>query len=417
MSGARLGLFAAQGVELEYMIVDRKSLAVRPIADQLLRQAAGAGDWVSDVEHDDITWSNELVAHLIELKTTDPAPKLAGLGRSFAREVREIDRQLEPLGARLMPTAMHPWMNPLSETQLWPHDYGEVYAAFDRVFGCQGHGWSNVQSVHLNLPFADDAEFARLHAAIRLVLPILPAVAASSPVVEGRLTGWLDSRLDAYRANSRKVPSVAGRVIPEPVYSQADYRREIFERIYADIAPHDPDGILQDEWLNARGAIARFGRGTIEVRVIDVQECPLADLSILAATVAVIEALVAERFTSLAEQQRWPVEPLAELFLSVAQHGDQAKVADVEYLRTLGLQTAVGCTAGELWRHLFDVARQRWGAGAEWNDAWNVLGHEGPLARRIVRRVAPNGSSPSHETLTSVYRSLCDCLVEGRMFV
>ena len=36
----------------------------------------------------------------------------------------------------------------------------------------------------LNLPFSSDEEFGRLHAAIRLLLPLLPALAASSPLVE-----------------------------------------------------------------------------------------------------------------------------------------------------------------------------------------------------------------------------------------
>ncbi len=136
-----------------------------------------------------ISWSNELVAHVVELKTSEPAAALAGLAQAFAEHVRRINDLLRPLGARLMPTGMHPWMDPARETRLWPHDYSEVYANFDRIFDCRGHGWSNLQSVHLNLPFADDEEFGRLHAAIRLLLPILPALAASSPIVERRTTG------------------------------------------------------------------------------------------------------------------------------------------------------------------------------------------------------------------------------------
>ena len=417
MSAHRLGLFAAYGVELEYMIVDEGSLAVRPIADELLRDATGGREYVSDVEHGNISWSNELVAHVVELKTTEPATELAGLPVAFQREVGEINRLLAPRGARLLPSAMHPWMDPARETRLWPHDNSVVYQAFDRVFGCQGHGWSNLQSVHLNLPFADDEQFGRLHAAIRLLLPILPALAASSPLVEGRTTGWLDSRLDVYRGNSRKVPSVAGQVVPEPVFTAAAYDREIFQRIYADIAPYDPGGVLQDEWLNARGAIARFGRGTIEIRVLDVQECPGADLAICAAIVAVLQALVAEEWTPLAQQQRWQVEPLAAIFLAVARDAEAARIENVEYLRALGLQTSHGCSAGELWRHLLAVCRDRLGpAAAPWQETWNVLADEGPLARRILRRLGNSGPSPSRELLYNLYRKLAECLAEGRMF-
>src|SRR5690606_32858155 len=137
----------------------------------------------------------------------------------------------------------------------------EYYEAFDRIFDCRGHGWANLQSVHLNLPFDGDDEFGRLHAAVRLILPILPAIAASSPIMDARITGTLDNRLSVYRANARTLPIVSGRIIPGPVHTRADYEREVLDAIYRDLAPHDPDGTLRHEWVNARGAIARFTRG------------------------------------------------------------------------------------------------------------------------------------------------------------
>jgi len=155
-------LFEAFGVELEYMIVDADTLAVLPITDQVLH--AVAGEIVSDIEHGNITWSNELALHVIELKTTDPAAKVGPLPAWFQEQIGRINTALEPFGGRLMPTAMHPWMDPDRELRLWPHDNSPIYAAFDRIFNCSGHGWANLQSVHLNLPFADDDEFGRLHA-------------------------------------------------------------------------------------------------------------------------------------------------------------------------------------------------------------------------------------------------------------
>ena len=176
-------LFDCFGVELEYMIVRRSDLAVVPWSDRVLRDAAGAV--VSDVERGAVTWSNELTAHVIELKTTTPVASLDGCAGAFAADIAELNRRLAAHDAMLLPTAMHPLMRP-DEAVLWTHEFSEVYATFDRIFDCRGHGWSNLQSAHLNLPFAGDEEFARLHAAIRLVLPLLPALATSSPVVEDR---------------------------------------------------------------------------------------------------------------------------------------------------------------------------------------------------------------------------------------
>ena len=241
---SRLRLFAGIGVEMEYMIVDARTLSVRPISDELIRSVAR--EYVSDIDRGPISWSNELVLHVIELKTNGPADSLTGLSSLFQDNVSEINRILEPFSACLMPTAMHPWMDPHTETRLWPHEYSPVYEAYNKIFGCQGHGWANLQSTHLNLPFSSDEEFARLHAAIRLVLPILPALAASSPIMDGQQAPWLDQRLAVYRTNSAKIPSLTGLVIPEAVFSQAAYEAEIFEPMYRDIAPFDSDGVLQD---------------------------------------------------------------------------------------------------------------------------------------------------------------------------
>ena len=66
--------------------------------------------------------------------------------------------------------------------------------------------------------------------------------------------------------------------------------------MFADIAPYDPAGVLQHEFLNSRGAIARFDRSAIEIRVLDVQECPQADTAIAALMAAVLEKPCRERW-------------------------------------------------------------------------------------------------------------------------
>ena len=296
-----------------------------------------AGEIVSDVEMGEITWSNELTAHVIELKTTGPARSLAPLPALFQESVRRINSILESEGCRLLPSAMHPWMDPNREMVIWPHDYSIVYEAFNRIFDCRGHGWANLQAVHLNLPFADDAEFARLHAAIRVLLPILPALAASSPIFEGRLSGVLDTRLDVYRNNCRKIPLAAGRVIPEPVFSAADYHGRILEPLWAQIAPHDPEEILQEEWLNSRGAIARFERNTIEIRVLDVQECPQADVAVCALVADVLERLANGHWGDPKLLEAWDTDPLAEMLLSTIRDAEQAVIRDPDYLRLFGI--------------------------------------------------------------------------------
>jgi carboxylate-amine ligase len=400
-----LHAFTGYGIELEYMIVDRQTLSVLPVADELLRRVAGAS--MEEVQRGKFCWSNELVLHLIELKNATPDPALEPLPAAFQAEIRSIDRLLEPLGARLMPTAMHPWMDPLSETRLWPHDDAMIYRTYDRIFGCRAHGWANLQSMQLNLPFSGGAEFARLHAAIRLALPIIPALAASSPIAEGRPTGFMDFRMEVYRTHQAKIPSSIARVIPDAVASRAAYQAAILAPMYREIAPLDPDGVLRHEWLNARGAIPRFDRKAIEIRVIDLQECPQADLAIAAAVTAVVRAL----YDSESMPQAIGTDALVSILHACIRDAEQALIDDVGYLRLLEFPGRQ-CQAGELWRHLIEATPLD--SSGHWREPLRVMLEQGPLARRILRAVGPDCPKAR---LDAVYRELCDCLEAGRMFL
>jgi len=404
-----LHAFAGYGIELEYMIVERQTLAVMPIADALLQAASGRT--LSEVDRGRFGWSNEIVLHLVEIKNARPGPALEPLAAGFQAEVNAINRLLEPLGARLMPGAMHPWMNPAAETRLWPHDQAPIYQAYDRIFGCHKHGQANLQSMHVNLPFANDAEFARLHAAVRLLLPILPALAASSPIADGQPSAYLDSRMEAYCTAVQCVPSVIGQVIPDTINSRAEYEAQVLSPMYRDIAPLDPHGVLQHEWLNARGVIPRFDRSALEIRVIDIQECPQADLAIATAATAVIRALYDDKWSSLAMQQAISTDSLVNILLACIRDADQAMIDDAGYLRLLGLSDRQ-YRAGELWRHL--INRTGLNRSTFWVETLRVMLEHGPLARRILRSLGDDHSS-TH--LQHVYRALCDCLDAGKMFV
>src|SRR5690606_28141239 len=108
----------------------------------------------------------------------------------------------------------------------------------------------------------------------------------------------------------------------------------------------------QEEWANARGAIARFSRNAIEIRLIDAQECPAADLAVTAAVIGAVKLLVSERWSDVSRQQAWPSAPLAKLLDRTIAHGDQARIEDAAYLEAFGYRGAAPCTAGRLWQHL-----------------------------------------------------------------
>jgi glutamate---cysteine ligase / carboxylate-amine ligase len=406
-----LPLFAGYGIELEYMIVDRDRCNILPVTDQVLKTMAG--EYVNEIETGPIAWSNELVLHVIELKTNGPVAKLEPLPRQFTSNIHQINSILSGINGQLMPTAMHPWMDPWQETRLWPHEASEIYDTYNRIFNCQGHGWSNLQSVHINLPFADDQEFALLHAAIRVLLPIMPALAASSPIMDGDYTGLLDSRLETYRRNAERIPHITGLVIPEPVCNYLEYQSKILEPMYAAIAPHDPEGILQYEWLNSRGAIARFDRNAIEIRVLDTQETPQVDIAIAAMIISILKKLIAATWSDAIQQNQLDTESLAELFILIIKEGELAIIRNKSYLELFGYPDSQG-QVQELWQHLLEsVSAEDADLNPELRTMINYIIHRGPLARRIKQAI---GKEIKQSHLVETYRRLCGCLANGQIF-
>lgn len=408
----RIHLFQGYGIELEYMLVDRDTLKVKPITDELIKHETGV--YQSDFENGMVTWSNELVLHVVELKSTRPENNFNGLENAFAENIQRVNAILASSNTMLMPTAAHPFMDPMVETRIWPHENNEVYDIYNKIFDCRGHGWSNLQSTHLNLPFYDDEEFAKLHAAVRLILPLLPALCASSPILDGKITGMLDTRLKYYKTNQSKIPSITGKVIPEAVFSKRNYLNTIYEKIKSDIALYDPDNALNPIWVNSRGAIPRFDRGSIEIRIMDIQECPAADMAIVGLVIETIKGLVNEKFIDFESQTRWKTDFLAQLLDKTSEKGQQVVIDNGDFLNVFGFHGS-SCTVVELWRHITErLIRSGNVAVAAGRREIDVILNEGTLSQRIIRAL---GQDHSKENISGIYRRLCDCLAQNKLFL
>ncbi len=400
-------LFEVFGIELEYMLVNKTSLKVAPIVDELMISKTGA--ITSDVDNGKIEWSNELVAHVVELKTNGPTADLENLDLLFAENILEINELLEPLNTTLWPTASHPLMNPEMEMKLWQHSYSKIYALYNRIFDCRGHGWSNVQSMHLNLPFYDDIEFGKLHAAVRILLPIIPALSASSPIFEGKNTGFKDARMNVYKTNQKEIPEMTGKVIPERVFNKESYFKKVFEPINKAIKPYDIESILDHHFLNSRGAIARFDRNAIEIRVIDIQECPKADIAIAVLVIEVLKLLVSEELVALEDQKAWHEDDLFEIFNEVIRDAETTLITNNLYLNLFDLDE--NCTAGRLWEILYERVKE--GISEKHRNTIEFILKNGSLSTRILNSLGEDFSEGKFQEL---YSNLGNCLLENTLF-
>ncbi len=400
-------LFEVFGIELEYMLVLKSDLKVNPVVDELI--AMKTGEITSDVDNGEIEWSNELVAHVVELKTNGPTADLEDLDLKFAENIVEINQLLFSKQSLLLPSASHPLMHPGTEMKLWQHNYSKIYSLYNRIFDCRGHGWSNVQSMHINLPFYDDEEFEKLHAAVRILLPIIPALSASSPIFEGEFTGYKDARMQVYKTNQKEIPEMTGKVIPEQVFSKKQYFERIFSPINKAIKPYDTENILDHHFLNSRGAIARFDRNAIELRVIDIQECPKADLAIAILIIEVLKLLVSEELVTLEDQKSWHEDSLVEIFDVVIKDAEQAVIFNEKYLDLFDMKSPA--TAGEVWNYLFSRVKEN--ISEKHKITLEFLLKNGSLASRILNSL---GGNYSEANILSVYEELGQCVATNTLY-
>lgn len=398
------------GIEIETALVDQTNLEVFPIAHKVLETAVGQP--ATDFPDGHITWSNELVNHVIEFKVTKPEVMSEDMATQFHTSMQKCSQIVAEHNGKMLPTAMHPSMLPETQTQIWPGVYNEHYMAYHTIFNCFKHGFANLQSVHINIPFSDENEFGRILAAIRIVLPLIPALAASSPIKEGKITHSLDNRLEVYANNQKKVASVTGMIIPEQIFTIAEYKEQILEKMYVDIAPYDSEGMLHNEQLNSRGCIARFDRNTFEIRLIDAQECPLADITVASAVMYLVNELFQEHWLSYEQQKQVDTGILYDLLIQTINTAEQTNISNLGYLKQFGMSSSV--TAQELLNTILTpFINELRTSNSKFAPILESNLQDGPLARRIIAKLP---TDPNKDEITQVYEQLTECFTNNTVF-
>ena len=409
---SRYRLFEVVGLELEYVIVDG-DLRPRCLLEEAFRLVNRRP--TSDLEHKRIGFSNELAAHVFEIKTLEPRRSLARIEADLVDGLRFFRAVLsDRLGARLLPTGMHPFMRP-ADTGLWRRSGRAIYETYADLFPIRQHGWLNVQASHINLPFESEAKTVTMHNALACLLPYLPALAASSPIYEGKIGPAVDNRLEFYKLNQKRFPVITGQVVPEYIDSYRDYHRKVFSPIREALRGLPGSSRLRAEWVNSRGAIMRFSRQALEIKALDVQECIKSDVAI---AVFVRGAL------------KYLVRRLEEGTLALPDRAVLIRDLDVAIREGTGGRVQAP--------HLVSTSRRRDGAVGIKQVLERLLEaaytevtpeeqayvpvvesriRHGNLSERIVRQVRRRSRKRGGDTaaaIRSVYAELMDCLDENR---
>ena len=263
------------GTEHEYSINDLH-FTPQPVSDQIIKKICGRVE--NEILFGDVKLGKELQKTVLEIIPRRPEHDLAPLEQQIYSGIRNFSYIFRDTYL-LLGLGMHPTLT-LDQTAVWDHDEGNFYEMYDRLFNIRQHGWLNIQALQINLSYRREEEMVQLYNRIRALLPYLVAVTASSPMVEGRLTGSADNRLIFYKENQEKIPCICNRIISEQIEDTAHYhamQEEVFSELKARGA-----GILCEEWVNSGGVIIRFSRKCIEIKALDEQECVRSDMAVCA---------------------------------------------------------------------------------------------------------------------------------------
>ena len=387
------------GPEHEFSLVDDQMKPL-PISDKVIKDYHGK--IVDFVETPKFAFGKEQALHQIEIRAKKPFKSPETFEETMQNAVSTLLEFLRRKHqAQLLGTGMHPLLS-LEETSIWPHSNQETVQEYAKMFNLKCHGWRNIQSFQVNLPYLNEKQGVTIFNALTHLCAYLPAIAASSPFCEGKLTPYVDSRLYNYKDNMKETPSIAGDVVPEYISSFEQYRREGFGKYSKDLAKAGAGEILTNaEWLNQRGIIFKFSREAIEVRIMDEQECIKSDVALSCFTRATVRGLIAEN-TEFPQHQL-----LVNDYNAIIRNGLQAQT-----------QHPQGKTAKEVCQYFFNIASKHADAN-EKKYLWIIKKRieEGNLSEIIRKRVEIKAQkTTSKEAIVSIYQQLAKALSENQPY-
>jgi glutamate---cysteine ligase / carboxylate-amine ligase len=232
------------GVEEEFAILDPETLEMAPRFEQL--RAAAEPDRVL---FEGIT--GELISSEIEIISG----RAESLADALAKQ-RERRRRLFALAGReraaLGATGTHPWADYREQPIIDTEHYHRVEDGLKYV------AWrNNTFSLHVHLGVRDLDRAVRVCDRLRGVLPLLLAVSANSPYIDGRDSGLQSARTQSFTKSFPRcgIPDVFGGWRAYREYIEFLKRSNSiveFTQVWWSVRPH-------------------FSFGTVEVRICDVQ--------------------------------------------------------------------------------------------------------------------------------------------------
>lgn len=250
------------GLEEEFAILDPGTLELSPRFEELVA-AARASD---PLLYESIT--GELISSEIEIVSGRAESLQDALSRQRERR-RRLFGLVDARGAALGATGTHPWADYREQRIIDTEHYRRVQDGLKYV------AWrNNTFSLHVHVGVRDLDRAVRVCDRLRPVLPLLLAISASSPYLDGRDSGLHSARTQAF---TRSFPRCG---VPEAFGGWAAYREYLellvktrsiveFTQVWWSVRPH-------------------LDFGTVEVRICDAQPTAQESDALAALTVACV---------------------------------------------------------------------------------------------------------------------------------
>jgi glutamate---cysteine ligase / carboxylate-amine ligase len=328
MSGGGIDLDRAQetfaravdgtvGIEEEFALLHPATLDLVPRFEQL-REAARTRGRVGDQLYEHI--AGELITAEIEIVSGPGTDFHDALARQRERR-RALFALAEEEGLALGATGTHPWADYRQQGIIDTEHYRRVEDGLKYV------AWrNNTFSLHAHVGVRDADRAVRVCDRLRPVLPLLLAISANSPYLDGRDSGLHSARTQSFTRSFPRcgVPDAFGGWGAYREYIEALLRTNSiveFTQVWWSVRPH-------------------FAFGTVEVRICDAQ--PTAGES--EAMAALIVACVAQAARDVDEGVPFadPAPRMVEENMWRAiRHGLDGRLIDLERLEEYPARAAI----------------------------------------------------------------------------
>ncbi len=307
------------GVELEVQLLDPETLELVPLAPDILKK-------VPQELKDRI--KPEFIQSMVEINT-DVCSTVAEVEKDLKGTYNKLNDIAEGLGTVLSLSSIHPFSKSSDQKVSEKLRYKKIMDELQLV----GRQFIT-QGLHVHIGVTDEEEAIKINNNLRIYLPVLLALTASSPFYESEDTGLM-----SYRSKLFEALPFAG--MPDSLDGWDEYTRLVTLLKKSRVIES-----VKDIWWDVR---PHPYFGTIEVRICDL---PCFFRDVLAIT-ALIQALV----VALADQFENP-EPHIQILRSnkwqAARHGLDGFYMDP----FLGKKYTMREAATYLYKHVKPVAKE-----------------------------------------------------------